>query len=327
MRIGWLSLGMFFVGNAVAAETAFDLEPGTRVLNPIVFRQLAVFPVVQTTQQTTAPEQFLTLSDGLKSKQVEVHELGRGGQVNQVRVKNKSGKPLLMLAGEVILGGQQDRILGKDTIVPAAEESTVQVFCVEHGRWSGQTGFAGTGGFASTKIKLRATHRSDQGQVWNEVAEKNASLGVRNPTGTYRDLAAGSAGEKAVQPYRDHIAAALDRLPDKEKMVGIISALNGRVTSVDIFASPPLFAQYRSRLLDALFVSAADLPVPSQPAPMPEAAAIRSFMNEADAAPAQVVDDKALSRTEHSGAKTVVKSELKPKAPGKAIYKSYLRNE
>ena len=128
-----------------------------------------------------------------------------GGSVNTLLVTNKSLKPLLILGGEVVLGGQQDRILGQDTIVPSHEELRVQVFCVEHGRWSGGRSFSAAQGMADTKMRVRAKYRADQSQVWAEVAKKNAAHGAAPSTGTYRNLATGDEGKKALDPYRDGV--------------------------------------------------------------------------------------------------------------------------
>ena len=61
-----------------------------------------------------------------------------GAQVNQLVLMNRGKRPLLLLAGEVVSGGKQDRIIGKDRIVPiGAAPLPLDVFCVEHGRWTG----------------------------------------------------------------------------------------------------------------------------------------------------------------------------------------------
>ena len=49
---------------------------------------------------------------------------------------NNSKRPLLLLAGEIVTGGKQDRVIGKDRIVPAESDPVdLSVFCVEPGRW------------------------------------------------------------------------------------------------------------------------------------------------------------------------------------------------
>jgi hypothetical protein len=333
-RLGFAAaFSLALVGAAGAEEMAFDLEPGTRVLAPIVYKQLAVFPVVQqSATPATDKTQYLTLTEGLAKKLVAVSEQGAGGTVNRVKVANQSDRPLLLLGGEVILGGQQDRILGKDTIIPAKEEMVVEVYCVEHGRWNGSKNFNASGGLASSKLRVRAKYQGDQRAVWEEVAKKNAALGADNgnATGTYRKLAAGEEGQKAMKPYRDHVLGELAKLPEAPRMVGAIAAVNGRVTSVDVFARPELFAAYRERLLDSIFISAADVPAAANPYQQPAAREIHQFVDDAEAAAAeQVLDGKVSTTVEKKGKKAVGSTVQMKSAPpaAKPVYKSYQANE
>ena len=127
---------------------------GYRVLKPIESGDLTLFPVVRDDGKALPGDQFLTLDEGLKSGEVEVTEAGKvqglvrsrggvpaqryqGDQVNTLVLVNNSKRPLLLLAGEIVTGGKQDRIIAKDRIVPAgAEPIDLSVFCIEHGRWT-----------------------------------------------------------------------------------------------------------------------------------------------------------------------------------------------
>ncbi len=330
MRATLLAI-LSLVAGAAAADEGVGLSPGQKMLAPITFRQLTVFPVVQT---ATAPDQrdkaqYLTLTDGLRRKLVTVSELAGGGSVNTLLVGNKSDTPLLILGGEVVLGGQQDRILGQDTIVPAHEQLRVQVFCVEHGRWSGGREFAAAQGMADTKIRVRAKYRADQSQVWAEVAKKNAAHGVAPSTGTYRNLAAGDDGKKALEPYRAAVGGALGKLPEKDKVVGVVAAINGRVTSVELFAKPELFAAYRDKLLDSIYMGAADVPVDTTAA-VPKPTAVGEFLKKAKAAPPrEVAGSKAGKTAEWKGEGVMGSSVQSTTAPAAAapVYESYQADE
>jgi hypothetical protein len=305
---------------ARADEPALNLGPGTRVAAPIQYRQLTIFPVVQTSEAVDRTR-YLTLTEGLKQKRVTVSELGGGGEVNRLQVENRSDRPLLILGGELVLGGQQDRILGQDTIVPAGQKLAVQVFCVEHGRWSGARQFTAAQGMADPKIRVRAKYRADQSQVWSEVASKNAALGAAPSTGTYRNLAAGAEGERALAPYRTAVGGALDRLPERAKLVGVVAAVNGRVTGVELFARPDLFAAYRDKLLDSIFMGAADQPVTETTAPKPEA--IGSFLDKAKRAAPRKAGESAGSVTTERRGDDVLGSEVAPTASAPPVYRSY----
>src|SRR6202044_806732 len=66
-------------------------------------------------------------------------------EVNRLVLINNSKRPLLLLAGEIVTGGKQDRIIAKDRIVPVgAEPIDLSVFCVEHGRWTESSDKFGT---------------------------------------------------------------------------------------------------------------------------------------------------------------------------------------
>jgi len=321
-------LALFGVARGAVADEGLGLSPGQKLLSPITYRQLALFPIVQTALATDKT-QYLTLTEGLKGKVVTVAELGGGGSVNTLLVTNKSLKPLLILGGEVVLGGQQDRILGQDTIVPAHEEMRVQVFCVEHGRWSGGRQFSAAQGMADTKMRVRAKYRADQSQVWAEVAKKNAAHGAAPSTGTYRNLATGDEGKKALDPYRSAVGGALDKLPEKAKVVGVVAAVNGRVTSVELFGKPELFAAYKDKLLDSIYMGAADAPVDTK-AEAPKPAAVGEFMKKAKVAPAHKVNESAAATTEAQKGEGVMGSSVKTKsAPPAAapVYESYQADE
>src|SRR6266705_996974 len=111
--------------------TAVQAGPRTsngdyKVLAPIHTGNLTIFPVVAATTHDT--REFLTLDEGLRSGEVVITELGSvqplmrrrgeiirpqsGAEVNRLVLVNNSGRPLILLAGEIVTGGKQDRIIG-----------------------------------------------------------------------------------------------------------------------------------------------------------------------------------------------------------------------
>jgi len=168
---------------------------GYRVLKPIESGDLTLFPVVRDDGKSLPADQFLTLDEGLKSGEVEVTEAGKvqglvrsrggsvaprryeGDQVNTLVLVNNSKRPLLLLAGEIVTGGKQDRIIAKDRIVPAgADPIDLSVFCIEHGRWTESSAKFGTAGKAASEsfmvqpaVRQQAMVAKDQQQVWDSV--------------------------------------------------------------------------------------------------------------------------------------------------------------
>jgi hypothetical protein len=63
--------------------------------------------------------------------QVEVQ-----GIVNQLVVVNRSGKPLYLMPGEIVIGGKQDRAVGGEYVIaPDGKPTNIDAFCVQQGRW------------------------------------------------------------------------------------------------------------------------------------------------------------------------------------------------
>lgn len=144
-----------------AAQTSPDrisagapLVPEWKLGEAVKFENLTIFPV--TASRWPATDQFITLDAGLKSGQVSITEMGAQAQqgresqaqaqpqaeVNRLSLRNGSGRPLILIAGEMLLGGQQDRIDAIDRIVPPSQAPTqLAVFCVEPGRWNGAEQF------------------------------------------------------------------------------------------------------------------------------------------------------------------------------------------
>src|SRR5206468_4494847 len=103
-------------------------RPNYKVLNPFSHGNLTIFPVVTSITHDTS--RFITLDEGIRSGEVVVTEGGRlgglirgphrgipastGAQVNSLVLVNNSKHPLMLLAGEIVTGGKQDRVVGKD---------------------------------------------------------------------------------------------------------------------------------------------------------------------------------------------------------------------
>lgn len=164
-RIAVLMLGLMIAGPLVSTHAQTTPAAPTRQVRldarrtlgtAHTFRNLTVLPIYDPAARSA--NTYVTLDEGLKAKTVSVQESKEGGAVNTLYVTNRSNKPLYLMAGEVVLGGQQDRCLGQDRLVEAgAKHVPITVFCVEHGRWNGHADFdTSAPSVASADIRLGA---------------------------------------------------------------------------------------------------------------------------------------------------------------------------
>ena len=152
---------------SLAVLAAAGHGPGPSVGKPIQSGRLTVFPVFGPRSGPDA--RYLTLDEGLQAGLVSVDESGRmvrrgGGawdgpvtsaSVNQLALTNRSDRPLILLAGEIVSGGKQDRVVGQDRVVPPHSAPVpLGVFCVEPGRWTGASmGFSGGNAMAHPELR------------------------------------------------------------------------------------------------------------------------------------------------------------------------------
>src|ERR1700730_6015803 len=271
-------------------------EGDWRLLDPITYENISIFPVVSSSTQDTAA--FLTLDEGLSTGDVIVREQGAegmarsrdmrptatpqynsGASVNQLVLINRGNRPVLLLAGELVSGGKQDRIIAKDRIVaPGADPLPLDVFCVEHGRWSSGSQFSAAKTMVHPSVREQAAVNQNQAEVWESVRKGSTSAHSASapaPRIATSDLAAVMASSAPTQSYskmyqESKVGASVDGFVDEvqrrfarvtsgakgEAVVGVVVAYGGEVAWSDIFASSELFHHYWSKLLRSYAVEA-----------------------------------------------------------------------
>ncbi len=251
---------------APAGRFADDVQVG----DPISVENLTIFPL--RLHRAALATDALALDEAMRSGLVTVREMA-DGVVNTLLVSNRGDRPVYAMAGELLIGGKQDRILGQSLVLPPrASDVAVSVFCVEHGRWKGSsTTFQSAGALADPEVRKKALGGS-QSDVWREVAAANARLRTENASGTYRPAAGKVARDTA--PLVARLTKALEGVPD---VAGFAAAVNGQVIGVEYFASPELFAHARARLLASYAAQARAAPRSPRPAAPPTQRDVASF--------------------------------------------------
>ena len=259
-------------GDPEAPNVATVTDPGIDLLDPgLVFGapiqegSLTLWPVIRTgdAPELSADEAVscLTLDDALAAGQAEVLETGN---VSQLQLVNHSSTPVLLLAGEVLDGGQQDRIVACDTLVAGGETVPLASFCVEQGRWQTEEGDASDGrkfrsaaAFAGASVRRAAQVSKAQQAVWSNVAYLTSVNGSRTSTGTYMAVLENDEVKEAVDRRATAVLTALEGV---DAAVGLVTALDygseDEIVAAEIFRDARLFAAYREKLVRACVLDA-----------------------------------------------------------------------
>jgi len=289
---------------------------------PIVFQNLTIFPVSSKTPNDQ--DRFITLDEGLKAGSVEILEKAatqsvesgnqarpqvnddpfaepvqrsRGAnEVNELMVVNRSEKPLYLMPGEIIVGGDQDRTIGEELVVaPDGKPVSLNVFCVEHARWGSRSeqDYADILAFSSTSDSISATtiaasdagpihglaHEANLGKFIGSVGSlsKPARLAVQRGDGqskVWEEVANENAKSKveaatgtftanysdveSLERLRPYLEQLHDPIAGTENVVGVVVAVNGEMESLDVFQSTPLFKKLWPKLLKSYALDASN---------------------------------------------------------------------
>lgn len=194
--------------------------------------------------------------------QVAITELEGGASVNDLVVANDSGRAVLLYEGEEILGAQQNRVLDVSVLVAADAKTRIPVSCVERGRWDGRRRrerFRPSPQAADPKlrrIKNRRARlharaigeaRSDQSEVWKEVAARGVELEAASPT-------------DAMSDFFDRRRDELDRIRGEIRLhdgqCGSVAVIAGRIAILDFVGRADVYAALHPAIVEGYALDA-----------------------------------------------------------------------
>lgn len=280
--------------------------PSYKLLSPISHGNLTIFPVVSSNEHDTS--EFITLDDGIRSGEVVITEAGRigglirsphhhipvsGPQVNNLVLINNSKHPLILLAGEIVTGGKQDRVVGKDRVIPAESDPVdLGVFCVEPGRWTESSAQFSSmkSQMAQPSVRSKAMVAQNQQQVWDSVGAANGAiqgtLGGLVSGGPMPSSYAKTFETRSVQkviadqaaPIEQSYSSLMKQLRDQHS-VGVVVAVGGQLIWADLFASTGLLEKYWPKLVRSYAAEAITSGAIAKPVSVAEA---QQFLNRTE---------------------------------------------
>jgi len=168
--------------------------------------------------------------------------------VSELTIENRSAVHVLVLAGEILLGGKQNRIVLEDVLVPPRSGPlTLPVYCVELSR--GENPLASPAQrpwVAAPKLRSQMLERSDQQRVWAEV--QRYSQGVAAPSATQSYTAVHDKPE--VQALQKDVETALGGTIAPGAQGAAVFASDSFI-GIDLFQDGSLFAREWPKLLRA----------------------------------------------------------------------------
>jgi hypothetical protein len=204
---------------------------------------LTVYPL--TGVRTGAPS-YLTGPEAFEAGLITVSELDPP-QVPLLAVTNLADVLILLVEGEMLVGGDQNRTMNVTVLIPPRATTVVPVSCVEAGRWGARRAVSSSRSHAPGSIRAAKTahlelrtgdgsgRRSDQHRVWDEVERRSLAHGVESETSALQDV---------LISQEVRIADQLDHLTPVRDQIGVVCAVGDRVVGLDLFDKPSTLEQY-----------------------------------------------------------------------------------
>jgi hypothetical protein len=260
-----ISLAMFADARVLPAQKDKTTTAGDyKISGPYTHENLTIFLVHG--KDTITGKKFLTLQEAMQQKVVIVHETQ---DVNELAIENVSDdEEVYVQSGDIVKGGQQDRVLAVDLIVPPRSGKVpIAAFCVESGRWS-KRGQESAGKFESSNerlatrdLKLAANKTKSQTEVWAKVTEAQVKLsnnvgGSVNASASESSLQLSLENKKVQEVTDNYIKKLSGIINGKSDVIGFAFAINGKLNSSDVYGSNALFQKLWPKLLKASAVEA-----------------------------------------------------------------------
>jgi hypothetical protein len=229
------------------------------------YKNLAVYPLLS---EYVVTLDYLTLDEAMSQDAIDAVEIDKGGSVPELKVINKSGKIILILDGEELVGAKQNRIVNTTILVAANATTVIPVSCVEQGRWAYTSNkFDSEQRLMSPAIRsvkakdvslsLRQNHgyQSDQSVIWKEISAKADRMEVLSDS---MEMAAIYRKETpAIKEYVDHFELV-------DHQIGAVFLINGKVVGMDCFGKAETFSKTYRKLIESYALDAIDMSEPEK---------------------------------------------------------------
>lgn len=323
-----------------------------RVSVPIVHENLAIYLIHGKSAPGAVP---LTLGEALAKQVVKVHETGN---VNQLQIENLGNEEVFVQSGDIVKGGQQDRVLSVSLMLPPKSgRIPIGSFCVEQGRWTAR-GREDARTFATAsavvpsreaKLAMKAPvvaavppppgHTgsglnyaasetgSRQQEVWAKVRKVqdglSSNLGVTvNAPASQSSLQLALENEKLKDAQASYLAALRGAAEKDDDVIGYVFAVNGKLNSAEVYPSNGLFRKMWPKLLQASVTEAIGQK-DAGGGTTPSAEAASAFLDAARAGKASEKTLPAAVSVETRDADKALYVETK-RADGAWLHRSYL---
>lgn len=235
---------IFFYSTALAQLTYNELS--IQYDSPWTYKKLQLIPIrfkgsgpgAINADNKMFDGNLISFDDALRQHKIVVKEMTSGGaDVSTLLIKNKSKDNVMLMSGEIVQGGKQDRAFGETTIIPKhRKKNYIPVFCIEKGRWDDKAKAFRHAGTADAKVRKQIDVTRRQSKVWKEIDTVLLEKNKKNQTSAYM-----KAFETPEPEDSSYLRYFIEKMRSSDSAyAGFIAITGNRIINSEIFAGTDL---------------------------------------------------------------------------------------
>ena len=217
------------------------------LLDTQAYKNIAVIPLK--TRKTYLD--VLTLKKGLELELVKVKEC-ETSTVNTLIVENHSVTPLILIDGEEVVGGDQNRIVNSTILIAPKSEKKIPVSCTEKGRWAYKSEFKQSNYIANyntrrAKEYASRSNSSYQDVIWSSIDCLQVENEFYSPT---------SAMEESYENLKGNHEKIIREFEIINGQTGLLIMIDGEVKGFELFLNPEIYREFHEKILKSYLIDA-----------------------------------------------------------------------
>lgn len=228
----------------ITDDITFDYE----LLTPQVHENMAIIPIKTTPNYKL---DMITLKKALELGLAEVKECEQS-TVNTLIVKNNAVTPLILIDGEEVIGGDQNRLVNSTILVAPKSEMKIPVSCTERGRWAYKSEFKDSeyiANYETRRAKMSAIRlkKPVQNTVWSSIDCLEDMNEYKSPTSAMTE-----SYDKLKIDHNNFIKA----FTIENDQNGVVIILNGEIKGFELFLNSEIYKEFHEKILKSYLIDA-----------------------------------------------------------------------
>lgn len=225
--------------------TMIVISNDIELLKPQVHENLAIIPLKSKRNYID----ILSLKKGIELELVEVKECEQS-TVNTLIVKNNSVTPLLLIDGEEVVGGDQNRIVNSTILIDGKSEMKIPVSCTEKGRWAYKSEFKQSNYIANYNTRRAKEYASRstghyQNVIWSSINSLEVENNFASPT---------SAMEESYEHLKANHEKIISEFKIEPEQNGVLIIVGGEIKGFELFLNSEIYREFHEKILKSYLI-------------------------------------------------------------------------